>query len=149
MKSRIPHLALFIGSVASGLAASVAGVCVLFAWRAMIGVISFSSLSAGLVDVLFFGATFGAVGIVAGAGVGYPLLAALRAADSLSTTSAVIAGAFAGLGVAVLASSFVGAIPFVLTAGGFLGAFCGAISLRIANAIWMRPKTSLERTREE
>jgi hypothetical protein len=76
------------------------------------------------------------------------MLALLRSANSLNTTSAAVAGAVAGLGIALTIYENWAPFAIVIILGGVVGGVCGALALRVANAVALRPNKSLERTRE-
>jgi hypothetical protein len=102
----------------------------------------------GVGVILVMAAIFGGIGVVAAVFAGYPILAALRAAERLDNVTAPISGALVGLGAALVLWLLDSFKPGIFLMAGVIGAVCGAIALRIANMIAMRPNTSLERSRE-
>ena len=89
-----------------------------------------------------------ATGAMCGAFVAFPLLVMLRATNSLNRTSAAIAGAVAGFGIALVIYVIWAPVDLVLILGGTMGGICGGFAVRVANEVEMRPNNSLERTRE-
>jgi hypothetical protein len=140
-------MALFLGSLAAGVASGIVGPLLLLtvsalrtgAWPGLSG--------SDLESIPTFAALFGGVGIVVAGFLGFPSLALLRMTNRLNAASASMSGALMGL----LAFSFffyveLLRLPMVLFCV-FLGAVAGYISLRVANGIELRSNKSLERTR--
>ncbi len=136
--------ALLFGSLVAGLGASIPAILVVLGVSAFLSPDGFSTSNLARIAAFAVG-----IGALSGALVGFPMLALLRSTNSLNTTSAAIAGAVAGLGIAL--AVFENWAPFatVLGLGGVVGGVCGAFALRVANAIALRPNKSLKRTREE
>jgi hypothetical protein len=135
--------ALLLGSLAAGLGSSIPALMVLLGVSTLL-----SPDGPSWPNLARIAATYVGIGALAGAFIGFPLLALLRFTNSLSTTSTAIAGTVAGLGIAL--AIYENWAPFVtgIMLGGVVGGVCGAFALRVANAVVLRPNKSLERTRE-
>jgi hypothetical protein len=134
--------ALLCGSLLAGLGASIPAILI------VVGVsVLFSSDGPPWANLVRFAATAVAIGVGSGALVGFPMLALLRFTNSLNTTSAAVAGAVAGFGIALVVFESWAPFATATALGSIVGGVCGAFALRVANAIMMRPNKSLERTR--
>jgi hypothetical protein len=133
MKSSVPAQALWLGSLAAGLAA------------ALLYLLSFLAVdialhgSVDLKGLLIPGLVFGCFGPIVAGIVGFPLLAILKAANRLTYASASATGAIVGAATLLPLWAMISFMPLYFVAGAVLGALCGFIALRVANVIAMRP----------
>ena len=135
--------ALLCGSLLAGIGASIPAILI------VVGIsVLFSSDGIPWANLVRFAATAVAVGVGSGALVGFPMLALLRSTNSLNTTSAAVAGAVAGFGIAFVVFESWAPFATATALGAIVGGICGAFALRVAKSIMLRPNKSFERTLE-
>lgn len=138
MKPTPTRMALFLGAIASAIAAGVLGALVLFLEAVATGRAQ-ATLTRDAIEACFvFGLLFAAIGLVAAVLVGFPFLLALRSRGKLDFPSVIVAGAFAGFVASMIILSIDSIKPAVLPLGIGIGAASGAVALLVANAIARR-----------